>query len=143
MAAKQYRLEEVAEHNTESDCWVIVHGKVYDVTAFLDEHPGGPEYLIDSSGGECGLERKSICVVCWRRFAHATRGRADTSIPAILAPHCSNELALPAPLPAADKDATEGCAGQLGAASPHVHACTPTSCTGLRTMGTRRPRETC
>ncbi|CAE7377582.1 Cyb5b [Symbiodinium sp. KB8] len=56
MAAKQYRLEEVAEHNTESDCWVIVHGKVYDVTAFLDEHPGGPEYLIDSSGDKDATE---------------------------------------------------------------------------------------
>lgn len=26
---------EVAEHNSAKSCWVIVHGKAYDVTDFL------------------------------------------------------------------------------------------------------------
>merc|ERR1719316_2255029 len=29
--------EEVARHNTAQDCWVILGGKVYDVTDFLDD----------------------------------------------------------------------------------------------------------
>lgn len=32
----------VQQHNKPDDCWVIIHGKVYDVTGFLGEHPGGP-----------------------------------------------------------------------------------------------------
>lgn len=32
--------QEVAKHNSRESCWIIVHGKVYDVTEFLDEHPG-------------------------------------------------------------------------------------------------------
>jgi hypothetical protein len=34
-------LREVSKHNSWQDCWVVVHGKVYDVTSFLNEHPGG------------------------------------------------------------------------------------------------------
>ena len=26
---------EVAAHNSRDSCWIIVHGKAYDVTAFL------------------------------------------------------------------------------------------------------------
>lgn len=37
---KAYTLEELKEHTTESDCWLAIHGKVYNVTDFLDEHPG-------------------------------------------------------------------------------------------------------
>lgn len=42
--------EEVAQHNTKDDCWVIIHGKVYDVTEFLPEHPGGPSIIIKYAG---------------------------------------------------------------------------------------------
>lgn len=36
-----YSLKQVAEHNDRNDAWVIVDDCVYDVTKFVNEHPGG------------------------------------------------------------------------------------------------------
>ncbi|EKM53383.1 uncharacterized protein PHACADRAFT_259730 [Phanerochaete carnosa HHB-10118-sp] len=41
---------EVAKHNSRESCWIIVHGKVYDVTDFLDEHPGGSRIILKYAG---------------------------------------------------------------------------------------------
>merc|ERR1712021_254384 len=43
-------LTEVIKHNSASDCWTVVHNKVYDVTKFLVEHPGGEEIMLESAG---------------------------------------------------------------------------------------------
>ena len=32
---------EIASHNTTSGCWLIIGGKVYNVTSYLVRHPGG------------------------------------------------------------------------------------------------------
>jgi len=37
----KYTLNEVGLHNTRQDFWVALHGKVYNLTKFLDQHPGG------------------------------------------------------------------------------------------------------
>ncbi|KAK4751066.1 hypothetical protein SAY87_004548 [Trapa incisa] len=47
---KVYTLAEVSQHNTSKDCWLVIHGKVYDVTKFLEDHPGGDEVLLTSTG---------------------------------------------------------------------------------------------
>ncbi|KAI2512454.1 hypothetical protein MHU86_1907 [Fragilaria crotonensis] len=36
-------MDEVRQHNTDDDCWVVIHGVVYDLTDFAEEHPGGAE----------------------------------------------------------------------------------------------------
>lgn len=41
---------EVAKHNSRDSCWVIVQGKVYDVTDYLDRHPGGSAILLQYGG---------------------------------------------------------------------------------------------
>jgi len=43
-------LEDVAKHNTEEDCWIAIHGKVFDLTDFAEEHPAGPESIIELAG---------------------------------------------------------------------------------------------
>ncbi len=35
-------MSEVATHAVAADCWSAVNGKVYDLTQWIDKHPGGP-----------------------------------------------------------------------------------------------------
>jgi len=47
---KKYSLKEVAEHKDKKSTWLVIHDKVYDVTKFLEEHPGGEEVLLEQAG---------------------------------------------------------------------------------------------
>lgn len=60
--------EAVAKHNNRESCWIIVHGEhccasstwlfphalllghVYDVTEFLNDHPGGSKIILKYAG---------------------------------------------------------------------------------------------
>ena len=55
-ALKTFSEAEIAKHKEEEDCWLVIHGKVYDVTPYLDEHPGGPEIMVSNAGAEAGEE---------------------------------------------------------------------------------------
>uniref|UniRef100_A0A915PRI2 Cytochrome b5 n=1 Tax=Setaria digitata TaxID=48799 RepID=A0A915PRI2_9BILA len=41
---------QVAEHNSSNSAWICIGNKVYDLTTFLDEHPGGNEVLLRLAG---------------------------------------------------------------------------------------------
>jgi cytochrome-b5 reductase len=41
-----YTLEDVKKHSTDKDAWIVINGKIYDVTKYLDYHPGGKEKLM-------------------------------------------------------------------------------------------------
>uniref|UniRef100_A0A452DKQ5 Cytochrome b5 n=1 Tax=Capra hircus TaxID=9925 RepID=A0A452DKQ5_CAPHI len=49
---KYYTLEEIQKHNHSKSTWLILHYKVYDLTKFLEEHPGGEEVLREQAGGD-------------------------------------------------------------------------------------------
>jgi hypothetical protein len=34
-------LNDLGKHNSKTDCWIAVHSKVWDITDFVDNHPGG------------------------------------------------------------------------------------------------------
>lgn len=41
MPVKIFSKSEVSAHNNQSDCWLIVDNKIYDVTSYIDIHEGG------------------------------------------------------------------------------------------------------
>ncbi|XP_068593262.1 cytochrome b5 [Cebidichthys violaceus] len=49
---KYFRLSEIEQKNTFKSTWIIISNKVYDVTKFLEEHPGGEEVLREQAGGD-------------------------------------------------------------------------------------------
>jgi hypothetical protein len=58
-------LSEVAKHNVKHDCWVVIHGKVYDLTGFLNTHPGGPNTILSWAGRDATKTWKMIHDTAW------------------------------------------------------------------------------
>ncbi|EOY15773.1 Cytochrome b5-like heme/steroid binding domain - like 10 [Theobroma cacao] len=55
-----YTLSEVAQHKSKKDCWLVIDGRVLNLTKFLEEHPGGEEVLLESAGKDATKEFKDI-----------------------------------------------------------------------------------
>uniref|UniRef100_A0A6U5BTJ8 Cytochrome b5 heme-binding domain-containing protein n=2 Tax=Hemiselmis andersenii TaxID=464988 RepID=A0A6U5BTJ8_HEMAN len=51
---------EMQIHNKQKDCWIAIEGKVYDITSFLPEHPGGDEVVLECAGTDATLAFKDI-----------------------------------------------------------------------------------
>jgi len=66
-ADKTYALSEVARHATENDCWMAIDGQVYDLTAYLPEHPSKPSIILPW----CGREASAA-------YRTKTKGRAHS-----------------------------------------------------------------
>jgi len=43
-------LDEVSDHSSQADGWMVLYDRVYNVTAFLREHPGGEEVMAEYLG---------------------------------------------------------------------------------------------
>ncbi len=46
-----YSTKDVAEHKTKSDCWTIIKGSVYNISSYVQGHPGGENIL-----SACGVD---------------------------------------------------------------------------------------
>ena len=55
---KSFTATEVAKHNSETSCYTIIRGNVYDVTAFIPKHPGGTEPILTG----CGIDNTDVFV---------------------------------------------------------------------------------
>lgn len=66
--AKTLSMQEIATHNSTASCWLLIEGKVYDVTSFLYQHPGEASTIIPT----CGTDATK---------AYATMGRTNSPRP--------------------------------------------------------------
>ena len=49
-AAGTYTMADVATHADASSCWAAINGSVYDLTAWINQHPGGPQRILALCG---------------------------------------------------------------------------------------------
>jgi cytochrome b involved in lipid metabolism len=59
---------QVATHNTPSDCWIIVSGKVYSVSSYIVLHPGGRSAIVNS----CGTDATTLFATRGGTGAHSS-----------------------------------------------------------------------
>lgn len=45
-----YTMDDVAKHNTPTDCWVAIRGGVYNLTTWINQHPGGKQAILSLCG---------------------------------------------------------------------------------------------
>ena len=48
--ATSYTLADIAKHNSERSCWAAINSKVYDLTNWINQHPGGPDRILALCG---------------------------------------------------------------------------------------------
>ena len=79
-------LASVNAHSTSTDCCVVVHGRVLDVTRFLHEHPGGAAALSKPGRGGCDVtehfDRIGHSATAWKQLLTmqiGTLGERDPS----------------------------------------------------------------
>lgn len=53
-AVRIFTREDLVTHSNTSSCWISRNGKVYDVTGFLQDHPGGDDLLLNYAGKDVG-----------------------------------------------------------------------------------------
>lgn len=62
---KVFTREEVSRHATEGDLWIIIDTVVYDMSRFVDMHPGGAFPILEYAGKDAtdafyGLHRQEV-----------------------------------------------------------------------------------
>jgi cytochrome b involved in lipid metabolism len=73
-------MTEIAKHNKQTDCWMLISGKVYNITSYFGSHPGGNSPMTAT----CGIDATA---------AYATKNAGATSSGARIS-HSSNALSL-------------------------------------------------
>ncbi len=48
--AGTFTLAQVATHSTDADCYAAINGNVYDLTAWINKHPGGDRRILSICG---------------------------------------------------------------------------------------------
>lgn len=86
--------QEVAKNNTEESLWFIIDSKVYDVSDFLDAHPGGEAVLLQVAGQDAttafyNLHRQEVL----QKYENLCIGTIEGEKPQVLE-HKAGDLSL-------------------------------------------------
>nr|XP_043615421.1 cytochrome b5-like [Erigeron canadensis] len=57
---KSLVFDDVSKHNKMDDCWIIISGKVYNVTPFMEDHPGGGEVMRKATGKDATIDYTDV-----------------------------------------------------------------------------------
>ena len=49
-----FTTDDLIVHNKKGDCWIVREGRVYDVSAFVEDHPGGDDLILQYAGKDIG-----------------------------------------------------------------------------------------
>ncbi len=85
--ALTFERSEVSKHNTLQSLWIIIDHKVFDLSDFVDAHPGGPHVLSQAAGSDAtklfySLHRHEVL----ERFKSLSIGTISGETPEIHAP---------------------------------------------------------
>ncbi|KAL3751507.1 hypothetical protein ACJRO7_012354 [Eucalyptus globulus] len=82
---KLYSMQEASQHNTKEDCWIVIDDKVYDVSSYMDEHPGGDDVILETVGKDAtdGFEDAGHSDEAREMLQNFCIGELDTSSPVI------------------------------------------------------------
>eukprot|EP01057_Protomagalhaensia_wolfi_P002893 Protomagalhaensia_wolfi_Nauph_80__2892@NODE_2983_length_926_cov_175_278467_g2340_i0_p1_GENE_NODE_2983_length_926_cov_175_278467_g2340_i0NODE_2983_length_926_cov_175_278467_g2340_i0_p1_ORF_typecomplete_len140_score6_15Cytb5/PF00173_28/4_4e23OMP_bbrl/PF13505_6/0_089_NODE_2983_length_926_cov_175_278467_g2340_i0428847 len=57
---KYFTIEEVGQHSSEDDAWMVLGGVVYDITDYLKAHPGGSSILLRFAGQDATKQFNAV-----------------------------------------------------------------------------------
>ncbi|RAO68205.1 uncharacterized protein BHQ10_004217 [Talaromyces amestolkiae] len=57
---KVLKKEDIAYHSDSTDCWVIINGKVWDVSNYLYSHPGGADVIFCHAGKDASFTYNQV-----------------------------------------------------------------------------------
>lgn len=75
-------IKEVAKHNKQTDCWMVISGKIYDITSYFGSHPGGNANMLATCGKDATdayMTQDPNATSSGSRSAHSSRAKGMLS----------------------------------------------------------------
>lgn len=80
--ARLISTQEISKHNSPEDCWLVIEDNVWDVSSYINDHPGGAALLLKFAGRDATkgyLEIHTSLTVTSNLDPQCLRGTLDRS----------------------------------------------------------------
>jgi cytochrome b involved in lipid metabolism len=67
---------ELVKHNSVNSCWLLISGKIYDVTTYMNSHPGGVAEVLNT----CGTDATAAYASRGGTGTHSSSANADLAM---------------------------------------------------------------